>query len=140
MKWLCVVIFLFASSTLLAQRAKDAKLKSAVAEFDLALVSKDSLKLKKILCDKLSYGHSNGWIQSKRQLIDDLYNGKITYKKVRCGETEVTEQKGTAWVRSVADIDTEMEGKPMTFKLRVLQVWIKQKGKWRLFARQSVKY
>lgn len=140
MKSFLIVICLLASSTLFAQKAKDVKLKAAVAEFDLALVSKDSLMLKYILSDKLSYGHSNGWIQTRRQLIDDLFNGKITYNQVRSGEFEISEQKSTAWVRSVADVEAVLEGKTMSFKLKVLQVWTKQKGKWKLFARQSVKY
>ena len=140
MKFFLTVICLFLSVSLLAQKTEGAKLVAALTEFDLALVSKDSLKLKSILSEKLSYGHSNGWIQNRRQLIDDLFNGKITYKQVRSGEFDISMQKNVAWVRSIADGEAVMDGKTMNFKLKVLQVWVRRKGRWTMFARQSVKY
>lgn len=63
---------------------------NAVAKLDKALVEKDTIVLKQILHNELSYGHSNAWVESKRDLLKKLYNGKITYSKI--------ENKDFTWV------------------------------------------
>jgi hypothetical protein len=45
----------------------------------------------------------------------------------------------TASARMTVDVDVLMDGKPMSFKLKVLQVWVWKNKHWQLFARQSVK-
>jgi len=37
------------------------------------------------------------------------------------------------------DVTGQLEGTAFNMKLNVLEVWIKEKGKWQLLARQSVK-
>jgi hypothetical protein len=102
-------------------------------------MSRDSVVLNYILSDKLSYGHSNGWVETKKDVIADLFNGKLIYKDIRTANPEFISDGGVASVRSVADIDVIMDGKPMVFKLKVLQVWKWENNHWVLFARQSVK-
>ena len=111
----------------------------ATVAFDKALVARDSAELNKLLNEDLSYGHSNGWIESKKELVADLYNGKLTYKEIKSGDHQVKIEGATAYVRTNAEIDCVMEGKPLEFKLKVLQVWIWKNKHWELFARQSVK-
>ena len=45
----------------------------------------------------------------------------------------------TAWVRHTLTAITNDGGNPGQTKLSVLLVWVKQKGAWRLLARQAVK-
>jgi hypothetical protein len=138
MKYLFTIL-LFISTGTFAQDM--AALDGASDRFDKALLNKDSVALKQLVSDKIAYGHSNGWIESKRELIDDLYNGIITYKKISKADndTKVTFEGNTASIRSNVDIDAVMEGKLLSFKLKVLQVWVWKNKHWELFARQSVK-
>jgi hypothetical protein len=88
----------------------------------------------------LSYGHSNGWIESKKEVINDLYNGKLVYNKISQSKEQVEIVRETATVRSTADIDATLDGQSVIIKLQVLQVWIwKDKEGWKLLGRQSVK-
>ncbi len=139
MKQTITILFLLISCTVFAQKANTEVLSKAINDFDKALLAKDSVSLKKLLHNNLVYGHSNGWLETKRELIDDLYNGKITYKKILPGHKEMMVEGNTASARMDADIDAEMEGKVFSFKLKVLQVWVWKSGHWELFARQSVK-
>jgi hypothetical protein len=107
--------------------------------FNNALVERDSNALKTLLHDKLVYGHSNGWKQTKKEVIDDLFNGKIAYHKISQREENIVMDGNTAAVRSVADIDVTMLGKDLQFKLNILQVWIWKNKKWQMFSRQSTK-
>ena len=139
MKKLITMLFLLATSVVFAQKPNTEALSKAMNDFDKALLAKDSASLKKLLHNNLVYGHSNGWLETKKELIDDIYNGKITYKRIVSGHKEMMVEGNTVAARSEADIDAEMEGKVLSFKLKVLQVWVWKGGQWQLFARQSVK-
>ncbi len=138
MKLIVIILSLFICSGLLAQQPDYASLNHAIADFDKALEGKDSVALKWLLSDKVSYGHSNGWVETKREVIDDLYNGKLTYKKINATKPDTRASGNVMSARSIADIDALMDGKMMSFKLKVLQVWIWENEHWMLFARQSV--
>ncbi len=138
MKYLLTILLITISSAVFAQTPDYGSLNHAIADFDKALETKDSVALKWLLSDKVSYGHSNGWIETKKEVIQDLYNGKLTYKKISATAPTTTTEGNVAAARSVADIDALMDGKLMSFKLKVLQVWIWENEHWTLFARQSV--
>ena len=139
MKNFITILLLLVTSTLFAQKANTEALSKAITDFDKALLAKDSVSLKKLLHNNLVYGHSNSWMETKQELINDLFNGKITYKKIVPGHKEMMVEGNTVAARMDADIDAEMEGKVLSFKLKVLQVWVWKSGHWELFARQSVK-
>lgn len=138
MRSLIVILFLSICSPVLAQQPDYGSLSHAIADFDKALETRDSVALKWLLSDKISYGHSNGWVENKRELIEDLFNGKLTYTKISATKPEVKTTGNVASARSIADIDAVMDGKTMSFKLKVLQVWLWENEHWVLFARQSV--
>ena len=104
-----------------------------------ALVDKDTVKLDNMLLDGVTYGHSHGWIQSKREVIGDMYNGKLTYKSINA-ESDILQVEGeTGIVRTEMEVRLVMEGKALELKLKVLEVWLWENKHWKLFARQSVK-
>lgn len=109
--------------------------------FHQALMSGDTVVLKKLSDKGLSYGHSNGWIQDKKDLMNDLKTGLITYQRYDEDSVKVTtnESNTMANVRFVADIDATMKGNSYTFHLKVLEVWVRKTKNWMLFARQAVK-
>ena len=139
MKYLFVILFCFASFSLLAEQPDHKSLGHAIKDLDHALIGKDSVTLKWILEEQVTYGHSNGWIETKKDVIADLFNGKLTYKDIKPTGQEVVIEGKAASVRFNADIDVLMDGKPMQFKLKVLQMWIWENEHWVLLARQSVK-
>ncbi len=137
MRNLVTISLLFIYSAAMAQSEKSLHL--AVDGFSNALVERDSVELKKLVADKLVYGHSNGWKQTKQELIGDLYNGKIIYKKIDQSDEQSVVEGNTGCVRTTANIDVVMEGKPVQMKLHVLQVWVWKNKRWQLLSRQSIK-
>ena len=135
---LLTISMLLISIGVFAQKADTESLKKAVASFNSALVKADTVQLKKLLDDKLNYGHSNAWVQTKRDVINDLYNGKLNYKSINQEPPQIVMSGNTALVRASADIKVVMNGYPQQFKLNILQVWVWNKG-WKLFGRQGVK-
>lgn len=139
MRYLVFILLCFMSIGLHAEQPDHKSLGHAIKDLDRAMISKDSVALKWLLEDQLTYGHSNGWIEKKNDVIADLYNGKLTYKTIVPANQEVVIEGKAASVRFNADIDVLMDSKPMQFKLKVLQMWIWENDHWVLLARQSVK-
>ena len=46
------------------------------------LINKQYDSLGFLMDDQLKYIHSNGWVQSKKEVIDDSKSGKLTYQKI----------------------------------------------------------
>lgn len=137
MRSLVAISLLFIYSTVFAQDEKS--LKAASAAFHNALVEQDTAALKGMLNSKLVYGHSNGWKETKQEMINNLYNGTIDYLKIASTDEQVTIDGNTGCIRATLDIDVIMEGKTLPFRLHGLQVWVWKNKKWQLFSRQSVK-
>jgi hypothetical protein len=112
-----------------------------MANLDRALVSKDEKVLTQLLHKDASYGHSNGWVQNKSEIINDLKTGKLIYDKIENTSVAIVAiDKNWATVRT----NTNAQGRSTTIpsfelRLHVLQVWLKTKNGWQLFARQSTK-
>ena len=119
--------------------AQTSFLKDAVAKLDKALIAKDTNVLKQLLHKDLSYGHSNGWVETKADVIKDLVNGKLAYNKINTKNTTWTVTNTVATMRNSSDINFELDGKPGELHLHVFQVWLKTNKGWQLLARQSTK-
>lgn len=107
-------------------------------DFHQRLIANDKA-LANYLDESLSYGHSNGWVESKQDIIVDLNSGKIKYNAIKEDSIVAVADKEMGYVRFVADMNVEMNGKPVTFRLKVLEVWRQRNGNWKLYARQAIK-
>jgi hypothetical protein len=130
------ITLLFVSSFSFAQTSF---LKDAVAKLDKALVEKDTVTLKQLLHKDATYGHSNGWVETKDDVIKDLATGKLAYKKITSKDVKWEANKDWATMRSTTKLKYVMNGSEVDLKLHVLQVWLKTNKGWQLIARQSTK-
>ncbi len=115
------------------------KLTTTMKEFHQALVDKNTVSINQQTDKALSYGHSNGWVQTKDDVINDLGNGVISYHSFKEDSVKIAMNGSTASVRFVADITATMRGNKFDFHLKVLEVWVKKGKRWILFARQAVR-
>jgi hypothetical protein len=137
MKQYLVVLILMFSATAFGHTKEEEALRIQMKRFDHGLLVKDTLSLRETTHPDITYGHSNGWIETRRDLLADLYNGKISYMLIEPKEATITISGETAIVRYDAQIDAALEGIAGSYKLRVLQVWVKKNKTWLLLARQS---
>lgn len=115
-------------------------LKKAMADLDKALINKDEKTLTQILNADVSYGHSNGWVQTKTDIINDLKSGKLSYDKLEnISENVVAINNNWATVRTTTNAEARMNENSIQIKLQILEVWIKAKTGWQLIARQGIK-
>ena len=138
MKFFVTIVLLCWQMAGLAQ-TDEVKLTSTLKEFHQALVNKNKVSINQQTDKALSYGHSNGWVETKKELIEHLESGYMEYNSFREDSIKVEVNGNVAHARFIADINATMSGKEFTFQLRVLEVWVKKGKRWVLFARQAVR-
>ena len=133
------VLFLLIAKSSFAQ-IDSIGLKNAMQQLDKALLQRDETVLKSVLHKDLSYGHSNGWIQSKSDILNDFASGKLTYSKIENNSSAIIViNKDYATVKTNTNAEGAVNGTAFNLKLHIMQFWIKTKKGWQLIARQSTK-
>lgn len=122
------------------EQGKDEKAVSAAVEaLRKAMVDPDKAALEKLTMPQLSYGHSSGVVQNQTEFVEALTSGKSDFVSIALTEQHITIVDRTAIVRHILSADTNDGGKAGHTNLSILLVWQKDKGEWRLLARQAVK-
>jgi hypothetical protein len=122
-----------------AQSKDEGAVAAAVESLRQALIDPTKPALDALVLDELTYGHSNGNIQDKAAFEEALLNKSSDFVTIDLTNQTIKVVGNTAWVRHILTATTNDGGKPGTTHLSVLLVWVKQKGAWRLLARQAVK-
>lgn len=87
--------------------------------------------------DRLSYSHSDGRVQTKAMVLEDLA-GKKAFASIALSDQTVDIVNNVGVVRHIFDaINNLPEGKTSTAYIKVLQVWEKSGNGWQLLARAS---
>lgn len=137
-RWVTIIISLFVSGSVVAQPS-DEKLTGTIKEFHVALVKKNTVSINQQTDKALTYGHSNGWEETKSEMLKNLETGYMRYLSFKEDSLNVTINGNVAHARFIADISANMNGKDGNFHLKVLEVWVKKGKRWLLFARQAVR-
>lgn len=122
-----------------AQNRESAAVAQSVQQLRQLMIDPDKAKLEALASDELSYGHSNGKIEDKKAFVEALTSGASDFKTIDLTEQTITVVDNTAMVRHKLKAETANDGKPGQANLSVLLVLVKQKGSWKLLARQAVK-
>ena len=138
MKRSLTILFLLVVFVAAAQTDEE-KLTTTLKEFHQALVNKNTVSINQQTDKALSYGHSNGWIETKNDMIKDIETGYIIYHSIKEDSLNVVVNGNLAHARFVGDYNVTLNGNTNTFHLRVLEVWVKKGKRWLLFARQAVR-
>jgi ketosteroid isomerase-like protein len=137
--FLILLLAVTAGGRVVAQQSDDPTLTNAVEAFRKALIDPTKANLDKLTMNELTYGHSSGMIQDKAAFEQALLSGASDFVSIDLSQQTVLVVGNTAWVRHILSAVTNDGGKPGEAHLSVLMVWMKQKGQWKLLARQAVK-
>jgi hypothetical protein len=120
-----------------AESADEAAVAKAVDELNKAMLAADRAKLEALVADQLSYGHSGGRIETKKEFVDVVAGKKTIYKSITITDPKVSVVGNNAIARHTYAVEFESDGKPGSAKIGVMQVWVKDGGNWKLLARQA---
>lgn len=121
----------------IAQSGDEAAVNQAVEALRKAMVDADRTRLAALVSDNLSYGHSSGRLETKTEYVDAVAGKKTIFKTLTLENPTVAVSGNNAIARHIFVADLESDGKPGSARVGVLQVWTKQDGAWKLFARQA---
>jgi len=121
------------------QSSQQTEVMMKMASLRNALLNKDSAGLSNLLADDVSYGHSNGMIQTKTELIRDVVSGVQDYRSIDPSDMNVRIFGNSGIVNLKAKVKLLSAGTPMDLNLAMVLVWIKKEKDWKLEARQAVK-
>lgn len=123
----------------IAQSKDHKRVAEAIERLRKAMVDGDKDGLENAVSDSLSYGHSTGRLENKTEFVGNIVTGKSDFVTMDLSEQTISIVDGVAVVHHILNAVTNDGGKPGTVKLKILLVWVKEKGQWKLLARQAVK-
>lgn len=142
MKKNLLVLFLLLSLPFFSQTKKDKIADHIIAlhqkKFDF-MISKQFDSLSLILDADLKYIHSNGWVESKEDLIANLKSDKLVYEKVTVSETKFTLTNHVAIVSGKGLFSVILENQKIEIPLMYSEIYVKKRGKWLLLHRHANK-
>jgi hypothetical protein len=134
--WVCLLIPAMA----LAQKDESEQVNRLYRKKFNWLIQKNYDSLLWLLDERVQYIHSNGWIQTKQEVIDDLKTEKLVYSDVQVHESAVRVYPNTAIVTGKGTFSGRMPDKtPFTVQLLYTEIYVKAKGQWKLAHRQATR-
>jgi len=102
-----------------------------------AMIDDDLATLEAILADDLTYGHSNGVVDTKASYLETLRSGKTKYVAFDRAPSVVRVYGETAIVTGTATVS--LRGQAAPFTLRYTLAYVMRGGQWRMVAWQSTR-
>jgi ketosteroid isomerase-like protein len=123
-----------------AQSTDEKTVAAAVETLRKAMIDADKSILESLTAEELSYGHSSGAIEDKAAFVEAIVSGKSNFNTIELSDQTIKFAGNAAIVRHKFKAELVGTGGVLNnVNIGVLQVWQKQKGKWKLIARQAVK-
>ena len=122
-----------------AQSKTETDVANAVEKFRKAMIDGNKEELVSIVSDKLSYGHSSGYVEGKTEFVDKIVSGKSDFVTIELKDQAISISGKTAVIRHKLNATTNDNGKPGEVHLSILLIFQKVKKEWKLLARQAVK-
>lgn len=120
-----------------AQSGEEARVDDVVQKLSKGLIDADKALLESITAEELSYGHSSGKVENKKEFVDAAVSGPFDFISINLTDQKITVKGDLAMVRHVMNAKISNNGTPGDLKLGILLVLQKQKGKWKLMGRQA---
>ncbi len=93
--------------------------------------------LEGVLDARLMFVHSNGWTETKGELIQDIKSGKLRYKNIESRDVVVRVYPQTAILTGKGNFNVILDGSELTFNLAYTEVYVMKDKKWVLASRHS---
>lgn len=123
-----------------SQTKEENAVSAAVQVFKKAVIEANKSLLERITAEELVYGHSSGKVQNKAEFIAEVVSSQpLDYISIETTDQTIKIAGNTAIVRHIFSAETMANGTPGKLRIGNMMVWQKQKGKWKLLARQAYK-
>lgn len=97
----------------------------------------DVRALRELFADGLRYGHANGEVHGKEELLGLLGSGRLDYQSIDVEDSEARELAGAWVVTGRQTIVVASGGREITSHSTFTAVYMREGRRWRLVAYQS---
>jgi len=97
----------------------------------------DSLSL--MLHEELTYVHSNGWMEDKDEVLENLLSKYLIYENVESRILKCTQIGHLGIIHGEGKFTVKLKGKAIIIDLMYTEVYVKEYGRWLLIARHANK-
>jgi ketosteroid isomerase-like protein len=105
-----------------------------------AMVDGDGQSLDSLLADNVSYVHTNGKRETKRQFIDGIVAGRRRYRQIEVQSQDLLAVgRETCVVTGRALIEMEANNGALLFPIAYTAIHTQEDGQWRLIAWQATR-
>ena len=138
---LCIsCVFFLAGSIFTQDKANDQDSQLLIElhqrKFD-HMISVELDSLIPLLHPELQYIHSNGWVEDKNEVLDNLKSGYLSYNELKYKEAEVRLFGETAIITGLAEFNVALEGRRIVLDLLYSETWYKSENGWQLIHRHA---
>jgi hypothetical protein len=114
-------------------------IEKSIESLNQAMVLQDRQLLEKLTADELSYGHSTGLIENRKEFVNNVMSGPVKFVSINDSAQSMNRSGNIAIVRQFSFIKGTRNGEALDIKIGILMIWEKQGSLWRLLARQGFK-
>jgi hypothetical protein len=136
---LLLSLYTLIGSVSFAQPADEKEIAGLVESLRKLMLNPDQTALEELASEDLSYGHSTGLMEDKAAFVDALVKGKTKFTSLTLSNQSIKIVGDLAIVRHRLTGDTFNNNVAGKVDIIILLIWQKQKGQWKLLARQGVK-
>ncbi len=104
-----------------------------------AMVALDLPALQTLLADDLIYTHSSAKVDGKQSLIEAMTSGANAYTALEASGVTARDLGGVVMVTGQAAMTVSLSGRPTSFRVRFLDVWVQRDGQWQMTGWQSTR-
>ena len=122
-----------------AQDKNQKEVEQTVSMLRQAILDGDSAKLDQLTDDGLTYGHSLGKLETKKEFIHALASGQSDFKTMDLTDQTIVIRNKTAVVRHKLAAEIKENDKFNSVKLAVMMVFYKNGKQWKLLGRQAIR-
>jgi hypothetical protein len=131
----------FTALTSFGQNKDISAVEKALETLRIQMLNPTESGLKSISHLALTYGHSNGRIETQKEFMESFLTGASDFTSLDFSDVKIEIVGKTAVVRHVLIAESMDKGKqPAKVNIKVMLVFTKDKNGWLLLGRQAVKY
>jgi len=134
--WVVPMVLAAAALALAGEPGTDREVLGALAALKQAVVTKDRPALAKLLHPDLTYGHTDGHLETRDQVLDRVTDSKVSFAAIDVSDAVVKAYGQIALVTAKLAFHVNADGKQSVSTLSTLDVWIRGPEGWQLVGRQ----
>ncbi len=113
------------------------EIKSCEAAMQAAMLHSDTVQMEALIDDNLQFVIPGGMVVDKAMDLENYRTGGMQVSRLELSDSKVDIHENVAIVSATADMKGSFQGNPFEGIFKILRVWNKKDGQWKVIAGSS---